>query len=158
MIQRIQSLYFLIASLLLCFLSFAPIYKAESEDFSYSIFLGGLCETELPNGEPVVLVSQPGLIAVNLIIAALCFASIFLFKNRKLQKRLSSSLMISTAAFVILLSASSAELMKSVPAGNVEGSLSWGLVMPALAIVFLLLANRGINKDEELIKSADRLR
>jgi Ca2+/Na+ antiporter len=106
----------------------------------------------------VVLVSQPGLIAVNLIIAALCFASIFLFKNRKLQKRLSSSLMISTAAFVILLSASSAELMKSVPAGNVEGSLSWGLVMPALAIVFLLLANRGINKDEELIKSADRLR
>jgi hypothetical protein len=48
--------------------------------------------------------------------------------------------------------------MKSVPEYSGEGNLSWGLILPAASIVFLLLANRGINKDEELIRSADRLR
>jgi uncharacterized membrane protein len=158
MIQRIQSLYLLLAAVLMGLLNFAPVYTTETGQAMYTVYLGGLTKKEPQMTDYEVLVPQPGLFAVNLILVALCIFTLFLYKNRKLQKRLSSSLMISSAAFVILLAAASNELMKSVPEYSGEGNLSWGLILPAASIVFLLLANRGINKDEELIRSADRLR
>jgi hypothetical protein len=33
-----------------------------------------------------------------------------------------------------------------------------GMVLPLVSILFLILANQGIRKDEALVKSADRLR
>ena len=33
-----------------------------------------------------------------------------------------------------------------------------GVILPSLAVLFIILALRGIRKDERMIKSADRLR
>jgi hypothetical protein len=33
-----------------------------------------------------------------------------------------------------------------------------GMLIPVLSIVFLVLANKAVKKDEALVKSADRLR
>ena len=35
---------------------------------------------------------------------------------------------------------------------------SWALFLPAFSIILLIMAIRGIKKDDNLIKSADRLR
>jgi peptidoglycan/LPS O-acetylase OafA/YrhL len=41
---------------------------------------------------------------------------------------------------------------------SVATSLGIGLVAPVLVLVFVVLANRNIQKDEKLVRSADRLR
>jgi hypothetical protein len=45
--------------------------------------------------------------------------------------------------------------------GNVTlelGNYGIGVILPSLAILFIILALRGIRKDEMLVRSADRLR
>jgi hypothetical protein len=39
-----------------------------------------------------------------------------------------------------------------------NGGYAFGSVLPIFSLVFLILAIRGINKDEKLVKSLDRLR
>lgn len=146
------------ASIVLGLLVFAPLYTTQSGETKYSVYAAGLLKESPELAEPEVVASQPAMIAVDFILVILCIVAIFMFKNRRMQKRLASSLMISSTVFVILLSANSNELMKSVPGYSGEGNYGWGLILPFVAVVFLLLANRGIRKDEELVKSADRLR
>ena len=49
---------------------------------------------------------------------------------------------------------------KQAADGIVLGANNYGigLILPSLAILFIILAIRGIRNDEKLIKSADRLR
>ena len=71
--------------------------------------------------------------------ALLAIISIFAFKKRQNQFVLNR---INILSNLILL-----------------GVFSWRvLVVPFISIVFLFLANRAIHRDEELVKSADRLR
>lgn len=156
MIQRIQSLYFFMASLTMMVLSFSPLYTTAVGTSKFTMFVGGLLETQGENEE--ILVSQPSIFAVNILLVLMPLIAIFLFKNRKLQLRLSSSAMLSYTAFVILLAGVSNESLKSIQGFTGEGNFGWGLALPFVAIIFLFLANKGIRNDENLVRSADRLR
>ncbi|MDR2205592.1 MAG: DUF4293 domain-containing protein [Flavobacteriaceae bacterium] len=80
--------------------------------------------------------------------------SIFSFKNRKRQivlNRLSiviNALLIGVLMYWLLNLSGGIE----IPEKGIEP------VFPALAIIFLAIANRFIRKDERLVKSVDRLR
>jgi hypothetical protein len=156
MIQRIQSLYFFMASLSMAILTASPLYTTEALGKKYTVFVGGLLQTEL--GKDEVINSQAGIFAVNLLLALLPLVAIFLFKNRKFQLKLSSSAMLSFTVFVILMAVTISENMKLVEGFEGQGNYSWGIALPFVAVIFLFLASRAIRKDENLIKSADRLR
>lgn len=97
------------------------------------------------------------LLSLATVVAGLLpLAGIFLYKNRKRQ--------ISYCYIVIVLligySFYSAETVKTI-AGDVtlrSENYGLGIILPSLAIVLLFLAIRGINRDEKLVRSADRLR
>ena len=86
--------------------------------------------------------------------AVLALIAIFLFKNRKDQFVLNRSNMILNLFLLGFF------VYRSL---NLSGETSVsekgiGMLIPVFSIVFLVLANRAIKKDEDLVKSVDRLR
>jgi len=59
---------------------------------------------------------------------------------------------------VIALEVWKVESYKSSTATITKGTYQWGGLLPVAIIIFLILAARGIYKDEKLVKSLDRLR
>jgi len=88
------------------------------------------------------------------LAGALAIAAIFLFNNRQLQSRLSLASFIVGILGCIL---SVVFLMQDPMASdNIDDGLG---IYPAIAsLIFALLAMRFIKKDDNLVKSMDRLR
>jgi hypothetical protein len=88
------------------------------------------------------------------VVAALALIAIVLFKNRKNQfvvNRLNMIVNLFLLGFFVYRSLNlSGEALVS------EKGI--GMLIPVFSIVFLVLANRAIKKDEDLVKSVDRLR
>ena len=136
MIQRIQTIYLLLAAAVSLGL----------------IFVFSLWET--PGGEPVF--AQDELIAFGLFLAsgAMSLVSIFMFKNRKLQfvlGRLNIILNLFLLGLFVYWSL-------SLPGEMNISEKGIGMFLPIISIVFLVLANKAIKRDEDLVKSVDRLR
>lgn len=145
MLQRIQSIYLALAGLGFGS-NFLTDYAASSQpipgmlsDQKYEIQDSGL------------------LLALTILGIVIALAAIFLYNNRILQQRLSIGVVI----FGVFLPAVALLLMfnegSAVPSG-VEVTEKAGLYLSVLPIVFGFLAYRGINKDEKLVRSMDRLR
>ncbi len=92
--------------------------------------------------------------ALFYIIAGLALLSIFLFKNRKNQfvvNRLNLILNLFLLGFFVYRSL-------NLSGETLVSEKGIGMLIPVFSIVFLVLANRAIKKDEDLVKSVDRLR
>jgi len=142
MIQRIQTIFLLLASLsagAVFLLPFAASASTEKEDF----FTDGIYN----------IYDDMGLMAIYGIAALLLFVTIFLFNNRSSQMRVIGY----TLGF--LVTAISIPVFNLIYFDYFPGiNIKVGLFLPLLAIILGYLANRNINKDEELVKSMDRLR
>ena len=136
MLQRIQTVYLFLAAL-----SSAGL-----------IFLLELWTN--PAGESVYALDVLWLFSLFMLSAVISLVTIFLFKNRKLQfvlGRLNILLnLILLGLFVYWSLNISGETQVS------EKGI--GMLIPVISIVFLVLANKAIKKDEDLVKSVDRLR
>lgn len=89
-----------------------------------------------------------------LVSAVLSILSIFLFKNRKTQMRLTTVNIVLN----ILLIGYLAYSLTNLPGGFSGSEKGIGLFVPFISILLLVIANRFIKKDEELVKSVDRFR
>jgi hypothetical protein len=155
MIQRIQSVWLLLTSLTLFILLVLPIVTKINSGTEWSVYTTGLHQKLSSDvGSSVTVALNIPLIASNAIIALLTFVNIFLFRNRTLQKRLCSLIIILIAALNFWIFQSARE----IPGGLEGATYGAGAFLPLAAIVFCFLAIRGIRKDEQLIRSADRLR
>ena len=149
MIQRIQSVYLLVVTILMVICMCSPIGSIIASTNEISEF-GNLCIT-LPDGTKDY--APWALFAILLVVAALSFGTIFLFKKRMLQIRLTifSSVMLigyylALVAYIFML------------AEETTFSASWTICLPFAGIILNWLAIRGIGADEALVKAYDRLR
>jgi len=146
MIQRIQSIFLLLASgslFSLFGIPFASSNQADSNLFAdkvYNIF------------------DNPILMTLAVLGGVIALVNIFLFKNRSLQLRL--DYLVITLSLILPILAMFLVFQSGEVAGpEIEISENYlGLGLPILAIVFAILANRFISKDQKLVKSMDRLR
>ena len=139
MIQRIQSLYLLAATLLQSLLFVLPFATAEKAAE------GPFVDGDLDLYDNVILLS------VLIVAATFSLICIFLFKNRKLQMNISLG--------VIVLSIILTGLAAYFAFGSgIAASIGIGLFIPIIAILFSFLAYRGIKSDDDLVKSSNRLR
>ena len=86
--------------------------------------------------------------------AVLALIAIVLFKNRKNQfvmNRLNLILNLFLLGFFVYRSL-------NLSGETLVSEKGIGMLIPVVSIVFLVLANRAIKKDEDLVKSVDRLR
>jgi ABC-type polysaccharide transport system permease subunit len=88
------------------------------------------------------------------ISSILAIVNIFIFNNRKLQFVIGRILILINLFLLGLLIYQS--LMISGEISVSEKGI--GMFLPILAILLLVLANKAIKKDEDLVKSVDRLR
>ena len=137
MIQRIQTIYLLIAFIIMGALPF--VFPLETD----------------PSGNKQVFFTDHTVDFVLFIGSALLsIITIFLFKNRQLQFVLGRLNIILNLILLGLFVYHSLSVSGEV-ATSEKGI---GMFLPIFSIVFLVLANKAIKKDEDLVKSVDRLR
>lgn len=148
MIQRIQSIWLLLAGIIILCLLFTPLVSNND----YYISVGGLYQkigTECKKIENFL-----PLLITTISVSIISFVNIFNFKNRTLQKRI----ILVNIVLIIGLAFWCTIYAKKLPGGLENSSYGLGIYLPVIAIVFCLMAKRGIDNDEKLIRSADRLR
>ncbi|MBM1106275.1 DUF4293 domain-containing protein [Aurantibacter crassamenti] len=136
MIQRIQTVYLLIVALL-----------GAALPFLFSLWIDAQAKEVFAQNEPFILITF-------IASAVLAISTVFLYKNRKNQfvaNRLNIILNFFLLGFFVYRS-----LNISGESNISEKGI--GMLIPIVSIVFLVLANRAIKKDEDLVKSVDRLR
>ncbi|MFD2518075.1 DUF4293 domain-containing protein [Salinimicrobium flavum] len=136
MLQRIQTIYLFLAALSSAGLIF--IFELGKDLAGQPVFV-----------EDVLLV-----LGLTLFSALLSLVAIFLFKNRKLQFVLGR---LNIVLNLILLGLFVYWSLNISGESNISEK-GIGMVIPVISIVFLVLANKAIKKDEDLVKSVDRLR
>jgi len=141
MIQRIQTLWLIVVAVI----AFAT-YRLTL--YTGIITGGGEKKFDLANDFLLVIV----IIALGL----LALISLFLFKNRKLQFKLTVLGVIFSIGFLFLEYFKVEQFKKDMQVST--GSYQIGALLPIVMVVFFYLAARGVYKDERLIKSMDRLR
>lgn len=114
----------------------------------------GIWETSAMRN-PHLIISLIPVSVIMLTICTLSFVVIFLFKKRKIQLKLTLSLIILTVAFIGMMLYYLFWIMEKYHAELVIG---FKMFIPLLILVFGILAYVGIKKDENLVKSYDRLR
>lgn len=155
MIQRVQSIYLLLTTVLsVLFLLSGIIYFTESSGSLLKISFNGLFrETGMQNNELVNSILP--LTVLLIIIPLLAFVIIFLFKNRSIQIILTRVLITLITMLIVTIAAYSIAISEKFGASiNPVFNTAIPLVQLALAV----LALRGIKKDDDLVKSYDRLR
>lgn len=151
MIQRIQSIWLLLAAITILCLLFVPVLSAFVDNTHHTLYGTGL--TVRRGMAPATFTNIP--LFVSTVLAGLIsLVNIFNFRNRKLQIRIASLNILLILGLSFWLS----QLGKNMPGGLEQADIHAGLFLPIVAISFTLLAIRGIKQDEKLIKSADRLR
>lgn len=131
MIQRIQSV-FLVLYIILNFIvifSFSNEVKLHSEGLKAFIDL------------------------ISYVFIGFTVTSLFLFSKRKIQMKLNTFVLLSSFGFQLYLN-----YMHYLEAETIHELLSVPLLLTVLSWISLILANKYIRKDEDLIRSVDRLR
>lgn len=155
MIQRIQTLFLSIALALLVLMLVFPLAQfVDVNHISYKLVYNGLFQiTE----KSVVLVQFSYIISVFIVAAILLLLSaIFLFKKRVLQIRIC---WFSILVLAVIATTEYILYNSIVGKGQFNShALSLTAIMPVLSVILTYLAIRAIKKDDDLVKSVDRLR
>ncbi|MBR2291649.1 MAG: DUF4293 domain-containing protein [Prevotella sp.] len=97
------------------------------------------------------------LLAILLPTAALGTYTIFIYRNRKMQAlfcALNALLIVGWYVCFFVVS----QMVGDKSWGAVSFQPSWPAVLPAIALIFYLMARRAIQADEKLVRSLDRIR
>ena len=161
MIQRIQTIYLSAVIVLCCMMFIMPMAKfqitkpGETAEYVFNL----LHTVDNVTKQPVNF-GNTWLITITAICMLLVSAlTIFLYKQRTVQLIIARlNLYVSFIFIGMLYFFIERELHISYGDGNANLVRLPAGYFPIVIIVLLILAVRGIKKDEELIKSADRLR
>ncbi|MFN9666497.1 MAG: DUF4293 domain-containing protein [Bacteroidota bacterium] len=146
MIQRIQTIWLLLASIL----SFVSLQTS---------FFSGI--KPLPQdaaGQPeppyaqLTGMSNWLILAVTIVMALLALISIFLYKNRTLQLRVALAGLLCSVGLIFLYYRETRQFLAG------QGTLDLTALVVMVIPFLFFLAIRGIYKDEHLVKSVNRLR
>lgn len=133
-IQRWQSLLLLVAAVLMIALNFLPV-------------------ATLSNGSSFFTTDAEILLIVDGLISVLLIIGIFLFKNLRLQMRIT----LLTALLMCVLGAVTAIILyRNSPVAHIEWTGATLLLL--CAVVLTVGAYRLMRRDHNLLRSADRLR
>jgi len=156
MIQRIQSVFLLLLALAMLSVLALPLWhKVDGlthQELTLTAFGFQGQPTAFGSAGPVWLIGA--LAAASAAVAAL---EIFQFKNRARQLMLGALnllLIVATLGAMFYFSSKGEQLLNI----KLEGQYLPGFYLPTLALLLNLLANRFIRRDEQLVRSMDRLR
>lgn len=164
MIQRVQTIFLLVAAILLVAALFFPLWsetdlnKQERAELNVYELRYEKVNADGSRGE-LINVKQTFYLSIFLFVGAgIALFSIFQYKNRLRQIQLGAlNSLVIAASFMVgyFVYINKAELLVNPSA---QGEFELGFYLPIVALICNSIANRFIRKDENLVKSADRLR
>jgi uncharacterized membrane protein len=143
MIQRIQTVYLLLVAGLFIALFFLPLVAFIQSDFDIII--------TITNQNPV-------LVLIAGLITGGSTGIIFLYKNRKRQKKYCWILALFIMGFIALFGYYLWSYIQKTELSSATIKLYAGTIFPFIALVLNFLAINRISADEKLIRSLDRIR
>ncbi|MFP4288883.1 MAG: DUF4293 domain-containing protein [Bacteroidota bacterium] len=153
MLQRIQTVYLSFVFVFTLMFLFFPLGSIHLANEIILIKTWGLST----QANEIEYNSLPGYLALALsfFIMILTVFTIFKYKKRLLQIKLGKI----NIFLHVLMVVSYFFFLDNVKKGY-EDSFSYGIavVFPLLSMILILMANRSVKKDEELVRSADRIR
>ena len=155
MIQRIQSVYLSLITLFsLLFLTGSFLTFTEKSGSLIRVTFNGIFRDNA--GQNLELIEKLLPLSVLIIlIPTLSLFAVFIFRNRKIQMRVALILIILNIVFIISLIHVSFRIISKFDATIIPGIK---MILPVLILIISILAYRGIRKDDQLVKSYDRLR
>ncbi len=147
MIQRIQTIFILVAEMLIASLFFFKFADLSVNNELYTFTVKGVF-----NGDVMVFDGLPIMIFTGLILF-LHLVIVFMYKKRVLQIRI----LVFT---IILLLGLTGLLFYFIYAGFTGAQVAFKVpvAFPLIAVILDYLAIRAIGKDEALVRSMDRIR
>ena len=141
MIQRVQSLFLAMTDLVLVALLFVP--------FGYTRFPEQSAESDVA---VTILYNVPALIGA-IVICSLAMMTLAMFRNRELQMKLCIAGIVLSAAYSTFLCLNSFS-----PPENAVWTIGPGVYVSLVNILLFLLARYFVKKDDDMVKSMDRIR
>lgn len=158
MIQRIQSVFLLLLALAMGSVLFLPIWSKSDPVSGQHLVMTAISLSYAPS-DPGMSVSTSTWPIAALATASMFVAliEIFQYRNRlrQLQLGLLNLLLIIATIGTSFYYTSIGEQQLNL---KIMGSFEAGFYLPTLALLLNLLANRFIRRDEQLVRSMDRLR
>jgi len=158
MIQRIQTVYLFLAAACSAALFFFPVASFLSDMTYQKLFITGL--VNMAPGQPTAVGGSLvfPLAAVGALMLIIALATIFTYKKRDLQLKLVKAGILVTIIMIAGIFFLYCPLIEKKLAIVPDYTGEIGIYFPLIALVFFILANRAITRDEKLVKSLDRLR
>lgn len=154
MIQRIQTIYLLVAAALMAVTLFVPLAWFASDAGEFRLYAFAL---ENGAGEAVQSTLYMGVLST--LACALPLLTIFLYKRRMLQIRLC------VVEMVLLAGAVAMEAVYYFLSWRVFSDMTFhtqgfrpAIALPLVCLLFAYLAARAIFRDELMVRAADRIR
>lgn len=162
-IQRLQNLYLLIAAVLMGLFCYFPFVEFTTVDADYQLSIHSLKSLGIADTINNVLnqnIDQTiyfwGMFTIGILIVLLILVALFLFKNLKMQKRITWVSLIITICFYASSGIFSWFVFASMR--EVTWSFCSAVIYPPLAVIFLGLALRSIMNDSKLLNASYRIR
>ncbi|MBL4593964.1 MAG: DUF4293 domain-containing protein [Flavobacteriales bacterium] len=159
MIQRIQTIFLALVVILSIIFSFLPTLVFSGDGESISV-MGAYKTIAIFDGSEMVLMKNMGIGVMQGLIFLVALVAIFLFKNRSSQMKLCKLNILFIAlqiAAIVMYSDVAKEAINTNPE-DVIVSFKFGSIIPVISLILTYLAIHFIKKDDNLIRSADRLR
>lgn len=152
MIQRIQSVYFLISAILMVVCACLPLGTFLPKDLGSPSEMYNICIINGDTGKWDV--SCIALFILLLAGVVMTVMNIFNYRNRKSQMRncriIAMILVLWVVAYCVFTTV--------FPPEGFDFKYGYAAAMPLFSLVFNALALKGIKHDDDLIKAADRIR
>lgn len=153
MIQRIQSLYLLLATVLVALTNFFALAHFKVDGGFYTLTSFGIESSgvETWSGGMWYLL----LPLINVLCIALLLSALFGYKHRIKQMRLCIYAILSSVLFYLALGFVCWQVYDVT---GVYPDLALMAELPLIAIILTFLAGRAIKRDEDMVRSMDRIR
>lgn len=156
MIQRIQTLFLFLAALASGLMFFFPVAQYYGEQHTLAFYVTHIQDFVPGNPELFSASFLLPLSVLSALVTVLPLLIIFMYKNLTGQLRLVRLNILLDLVLIGLMFFYYAEQLRIKTA--VEANYDFGVFLPLISLVFLFLAMKGVKRDIELIRSADRLR
>ncbi len=151
MLQRIQSVYLFVVAVLVVVGGFTPVFLFSNEGASHAMcYCNQLTDPFLLSEMKILPVAIFAVVA-----ATLALVSLFAFKKRKRQLKLNK---INMLVHVLWIGIALYYFFKIQSVYELSAQPTFVAIFPVLSLILLFLANKAIQKDEDLIRSVDRIR
>ncbi|MCS6823321.1 MAG: DUF4293 domain-containing protein [Cytophagaceae bacterium] len=154
MIQRVQSIFMFLICILLGLNFFTVIWQYTDEGISITV---GSIKAVYQHKNNIKQFNTIYISILTLVSLIVTMITLFSYKKRILQIKLSqlNTLLISGIIGTYFIAIPRAKAWLQEP---VYGEYQWGFYIPIVCLLFNFISMHFIRKDEELVRSIDRIR